>query len=124
MAAKVDSKGEESEQSRLMGLWKQAPLISKECSSEHTWGGDYTKKEVKEGRENVVTGLKRKWDKVDEGEEDEDEAGEEETGVRMVVVKEKKAEMEEKKKKDRAKSPVQLSQILSRGPPEAGTRKQ
>lgn len=77
--------GDEENQRRLLDLWNQAPLISNECAREHSWGADYTNKEVEEGRENVVTGLKRKFKDLDENEVDEDEKGKK--SVRMVVVK-------------------------------------
>lgn len=76
---------------------------------------------MQEGRENVVTGLKRKWEEVDQDDEDKEE---EKEGVRMVVVKWKRAEGE--KKKDVAMQPTPLSQLLSfmtRGPPEARTQR-
>lgn len=63
---------EEENQRRLLAMWDQAPVISNECAKEHSWGGDYTNKEVEEGRENVVTGLKRKFKDLDQDEVDED----------------------------------------------------
>lgn len=54
---------------------------------------------MEEGGENLATGLRRNWEELDEG-EDEDEAGE--------------------KKDDVAMQPAPLSQLLSfmtRGPP-------
>ncbi len=109
---------EEGENQRqLLGLWDQAPVISNECAKEHSWGGDYTNKEVEEGRKNVATGLKRKLKDLDEDEVDEDEK--EKKSVRMIVVKGKNSEGE---KKDVAMQPASLSQRLSfmtRGPPEA-----
>lgn len=62
---------------------------------------------MEEGRENVATGLKRKWEGLDEG-EDEDEAGEKK-GVPMVAVKGKKEEGE--KKDDVAMQPASLSHL-------------
>lgn len=63
---------------------------------------------MEEGRENVVTGLKRKWEGLDEG-EDEDEAGEKK-GVPMVAVKGKKAGGGVKKD-DVAMQPAPLSHL-------------
>lgn len=90
----------------MLDLWTEAPLISNECAREHSWGGDYKNKEVEEGGENLATGLKRNWEELDEG-EDEDEAGE--------------------KKDDVAMQPAPLSQLssfMTRGTPEAGTYRQ
>lgn len=111
--------GEEN-QRRLLGLWNQASLISNECAKEHSWGRDYTDKEVEQGRENMATGLKRKFKNLDQDDEvDEDEK--EKQAVRMVVVKGKKSEGE---KKDVVMQSAPLSQILTRGPPEARPQSQ
>lgn len=116
----MDSKEEELDQRRMLDLWAQAPLISREYAAKHTWGGDYTNKELEEGKENVVTGLKRKREEVDQGEVDEDKAGEQ-SDVRMVVVKGKKAEGGGEKKADPQPAPLSF---MASGPPEAGTRRQ
>lgn len=112
----VAEEGGES-QRQLLDLWDQAPLISNECAKEHSWGGDYTKEEVEEGKKNVVTGLKRKLKDLDDDEEvDEDEK--EKKNVRMIVVEDNKSERE---KKDVVMQPLSLSQRLSfmtKGPPE------
>lgn len=108
---------EEGESQRqLLDLWDQAPLISNECAKEHSWGGDFTNKEVEEGRKNVVTGLKRKLKDLDEDEADEDEDEKEKKSVRMILVQDKESEGE---KKDGGYAAGIVAASMTRSPPDA-----
>lgn len=67
-----------------------------------------------------MTGLKRKWEGLDEG-KDEYEAGEKK-GVPMVAVKGKEAEGEKKDGVAMQPAPLShLSSFMTRGPLEPGT---